>query len=120
MTAFGGGFLVAPNPIDFGKVFVEINRLDRNGSIAVLSTIVALLLLYVVVMIIARRADNRDKLKVWTVSNPLYLSTPLIITFRFDYEYETEILRTSVTNLGTEYQKSKNRTRSQTRTCIQV
>ena len=78
---------------------MEINRLDRNGSIAVLSTIVALLLLYVVVMIIARRADNRDKLKVWTVSNPLHLSTPLIITFRFDYEYETEILRTSVKNL---------------------
>ena len=55
---------MAPNPIDFGKVFLEIRSLDRTGSIGVLTTIIVLLSLYVVVAVFARRADKRDKYKV--------------------------------------------------------
>ena len=64
LTTFGGAFLVAPNPIDFDRVFLEITRLELDGNIAVLSTIIALLLLYLIVLVIARREDKKDQIMV--------------------------------------------------------
>ena len=61
LTAFGGNFIQAPNPIDFDKVFVEFTRLGESGNIAVLVTIAVLFLLYFVLIAFARRADKRDE-----------------------------------------------------------
>ena len=53
-----------PNTLDFDVVFTELLRLQETGNFAVLGTIIAALLLYVLVVIFARRADKRDKAKV--------------------------------------------------------
>ena len=53
-----------PNTINLDVVYTEIQRLDQTGNIAVLSVIITVLLLYFLVVIFARRADNRDKAKV--------------------------------------------------------
>ena len=53
----------APNPIDFDKVFVEFTRLSETGNVAVLATIICVFILYFVTIVLARRADNRDKKK---------------------------------------------------------
>ena len=64
LTAFGGSFIQAPNPIDFDKVFVEFTRLGETGNVAVLITICVVFLLYFVVIVFARRADKRDEKRV--------------------------------------------------------
>jgi len=56
--------LVEPNPIDFDKVLLELTRLDETGNVAVLSTILVFFFVYLVIAIIARRADRRDMKKV--------------------------------------------------------
>ncbi|EDO31496.1 predicted protein, partial [Nematostella vectensis] len=69
LTSFGGSVFVAPNPIDFDVVLLELGRLDQTGNVAVLSTILVFLLLYAVIAVFAWRADRRDKRKV--MENPL-------------------------------------------------
>ena len=66
LTSFGGNFIEAPNPIDFDKVFTEFANLAESGNISVLVTIACAFLLYFVVLVFARRADNRDDDKVST------------------------------------------------------
>ena len=53
-----------PNALDFDVVFTELTRLHETGNIAVLSAIIVALLLYILVVIFARKADKRDKAKV--------------------------------------------------------
>ena len=53
-----------PNAIDLDVVYTEIKRLDKTGNVAVLGTIMAVLLLYLLAVIFARRADRRDMDKV--------------------------------------------------------
>ena len=53
-----------PNTLDFDVVFNELTRLQETGNIGVLSAIVTVLLLYLLVVVFARRADKRDKAKV--------------------------------------------------------
>ena len=64
LTSFGGNFIQAPNPIDFDKVFAEFGNLAESGNISVLVTICCAFLLYIVVIVFARRADKRDESKV--------------------------------------------------------
>ena len=64
LSAFGGDFFVAPNPIDFDKVFAAFGSLAETGNFVVLSTVCALLGLYVIGLILARREDKRDELRV--------------------------------------------------------
>ena len=47
--------------IDFDKVFTEFTRLGETGNISVLVTIACAFLLYIIVLIIARRADKKDE-----------------------------------------------------------
>ena len=63
LTAFGGEVLVAPNTIDFVLVQQSFDNLDP-GDLLVLITVCSAFLAYLVVLIIARRADNLDVLKV--------------------------------------------------------
>ena len=64
LSSFGGNVVVAPNPIDFDKVFMEFARLGESGNIAVLVTICCMFGLYFIVVVFARRADENDKVKV--------------------------------------------------------
>lgn len=49
-----------PNPIDFDKVSVEFKNLQETGNVAVIVTISAVLLCYIVVLIIVRKTDKKD------------------------------------------------------------
>lgn len=64
LSAFGGDFLVAPNPIDFDKVFAEFGNLAESGNFVVLATVCGILGLYVIGLVFARREDKRDELRV--------------------------------------------------------
>ena len=55
---------MAPNPIDFEKVWAEFGRLGETGNYVVLATVCTMLGVYMVGLIFARRADKRDELKV--------------------------------------------------------
>lgn len=56
--------MVSPNPIDLNVVFKELMRLDETGNISVLLTIIFMFALYVLAIILARRADRKDHDKV--------------------------------------------------------
>ena len=56
--------MVSPNPIDLSVVFKELMRLDETGNISVLLTIIVMFSLYVLAIILARRADRKDHDKV--------------------------------------------------------
>ena len=81
LTSFGGGVLVMPNTLDFDVVFTELARLHDTGNFAVLSAIITALLLYILVVIFARRADNRDKAKVRLV---IYLLRQFLFAVQLD------------------------------------
>lgn len=68
LSAFGGDIFVAPNPIDFDKVWAEFERLGETGNFLVLSTVCAIFGIYLVGLVLARRADNKDLQKVSVVS----------------------------------------------------
>ena len=63
LTAFGGGFFVAPNPIDFNKVFQGLANIHDNPT--VLAFVSSLLGLYILLVIWARRVDRKDATKVF-------------------------------------------------------
>jgi len=75
LTAFGGEVLVAPNTIDFVLVQQAFDNLDP-GDLLVLITVCSAFLFYFVVLVIARRADNLDVLKVCI--NSSYLKIRLL------------------------------------------
>lgn len=64
LTSFGGSLLIKPNPIDFDKVLVEFKRLDETGNVAVIVTVAVALIAYFLVLVVARRADKKDALRV--------------------------------------------------------
>ena len=64
LTSFGGDFFVAPNNVEFEKVWVEFGRLGESGNYAVLATVCCMLGLYIVGLIFARRTDMNDVRKV--------------------------------------------------------
>ena len=55
---------MAPNPIDFDKVFTELTRLPDTGNIAVIIAISCVFGLYVLLLLWARKSDKLDRLKV--------------------------------------------------------
>ena len=60
LTSFASDFLVAPNPIDFDKVFSA----DLSKNPAVLIVVCLIFGLYLLLVVIARRYDNKDLDKV--------------------------------------------------------
>ena len=58
---------MAPNPIDFDKIWEEFGRLGETGNYVVLATVCSMLGLYVVGLVFARRADKKDESKVQKV-----------------------------------------------------
>jgi len=71
LTSFGGGLLVEPNPIDFDKVLVEFENLGETGNVAVIVTVAVVLLCYIMVLVVARKADLEDAKNVRNRFNPL-------------------------------------------------
>ena len=61
LTSFAGGFVVAPNPIDFSYVFANMSFLD-NPTLYVTQIVIALI--FIVAVIWARRKDCKDVIKV--------------------------------------------------------
>lgn len=55
---------MAPNPIDFDKVFTEFPRLPETGNVAVIVAVSCVFGLYLLLLLWARKADMRDALKV--------------------------------------------------------
>ena len=55
---------MAPNRIDFDKVFVELKRIPETGNVAVIMTVSCVLGLYLILMLWVRKADKKDALKV--------------------------------------------------------
>ena len=49
-----------PNPIDFDKVLVEFKRLGETGNVSVIVTVAVVVLCYIVVLVIVRKADKED------------------------------------------------------------
>ena len=52
--------MIKPNPIDFDKVLVEFKSLQETGNVAVIVTISVVLLCFIVVQVIVRKADKKD------------------------------------------------------------
>lgn len=55
---------MAPNPINFDKVFKEFTKLGETKNFVVLSTVCIIFGLYFIGLAFAHRADRMDKLKV--------------------------------------------------------
>lgn len=62
LTSFGGGFVVAPNPIDFDKVFEGFKNLSDN--ISVFATIITAFAIYILMAVWLRRKDKKDETMV--------------------------------------------------------
>lgn len=64
LSAFGGDFFVAPNPIDFDKVWENFGKLSETGNFVVLATVCSIFGAYVIGLVFARKADKNDEMKV--------------------------------------------------------
>lgn len=63
---------MAPNPIDFDKVFAEFGKLGETGNFVVLSFVCVVFGLYAFGLVIARRADKKDGFEVNTTYGHAY------------------------------------------------
>ena len=55
---------VAPNPLDFSKVFAGFKEAFKTGNVVVLFTILILLMVYAVLAVWAWRTDRQDIMQV--------------------------------------------------------
>ena len=67
---------MAPNPIDFDKVFTELTRLPDTGNIAVIIAVSCVFGLYVLLLLWTRKNDKLDLLKV----NILFLIVAVLVS----------------------------------------
>ena len=92
LTAFGGQLFVAQNPIDFDKVFIEFDPLPESGNVAVMVSVSCVFGLYLLLLVLARKADIQDALKVDIVSlirmNVLFMCIGINAS---SYEYKRDI-----------------------------
>ena len=65
LSSFGGQLFVAPNPIDFDKVFTEFTRLSETGNVAVIVAVSCVFAVYLLLLLLARKYDKLDHLKVY-------------------------------------------------------
>ncbi|GIY29651.1 polycystic kidney disease protein 1-like 2 [Caerostris darwini] len=61
LTSFGGGFFVAPNTVDFSYVFANAGFAD---NVTIYMTIINIMLIYLALLIWARRQDIKDREKL--------------------------------------------------------
>ncbi|EDO46983.1 predicted protein, partial [Nematostella vectensis] len=92
LTSFGAGVMVAPNPIDFDQVFANFANITATGNFSVLFTVCGLFLLYIIAIILARRADKRDKKMVCVSPVP---------TSKSGYSYQVSVYTGTFRGSGT-------------------
>lgn len=63
--------MVKPNPIDFDKVQVQIQKLPESGNITVILAVALVFLSYVIVLVIVRKTDIEDS-KIVSSEHILY------------------------------------------------
>ncbi|XP_068682590.1 polycystin-1-like protein 2 [Montipora foliosa] len=90
LSAFGGDFFVAPNPIDFDKVWAEFGNLAESGNFVVLATVCSIFGLYAIALVFARKADKKDEMKV--VAN-VYLSDNMQEGYAYEISVQTGMWR---------------------------
>ncbi|XP_078352373.1 polycystin family receptor for egg jelly-like [Oculina patagonica] len=93
LTSFGGDLLVAPNTVDFVAVKQTLENLEPS-DVLVLAAVCSVFLVYVLVLLIARRADKKDIAK----NSPLI---PLKGSDEGGYQYEVSITTGGWRNSGT-------------------
>jgi magnesium-transporting ATPase (P-type) len=62
LTTFAGGFLALPAPINWNYVFANGDFM-KNKTIYL--TVITIAVLYIILIIIARLSDSKDRDKVW-------------------------------------------------------
>jgi hypothetical protein len=73
---FGAGLFVPPNTIDFNTVFDDFGgKILEN--LPVFLTVCGIILLYIPLVIICRRYDKKDKLKV----TPVFQTLPYMLEY---------------------------------------
>ena len=75
LTTFAGGFLPLPVTIDWTYVFANA-QFGKNKTIYI--TLISLTVLYIFLIIFARRRDRHDRNKVFSL---LSFSSPLLTLF---------------------------------------
>lgn len=88
LTEFGGGLLVAPNPIDFDKVWAGFGNISDN--LAVLLTICIGFALYVLIGVLVRKKDKQDLLKVCLLSQSSMKALVTLGTWSFNGRYTSK------------------------------
>ncbi len=63
LGSIGAGLFVGPNMIDFGTVFDNFGQ-KLLDNIAVVATVLGVIILYFPLLILCRRLDKKDQLKV--------------------------------------------------------
>jgi len=82
LGGFGAGFVTPVNTINFATVFDDIGQ-KLIDSVAVWTTILAFLIIYIPFAVLARHLDKKDALKVQTHRNTDNIeSTPRYFTNR--------------------------------------
>ena len=66
---------MAPTPIDFDKVFIQLASVPDSGYIAVILAISCVFGLYLVLLMWARKNDKQDLMKV-RKKHPLTINVP--------------------------------------------
>ncbi|PFX27651.1 Polycystic kidney disease protein 1-like 2 [Stylophora pistillata] len=64
LSSFGGDFFVAPNPIDFDYVIRKFPDIFESGNVLVLAMVLSIYGVWILGIVIARRADRKDENKV--------------------------------------------------------
>ncbi|XP_050394949.1 polycystic kidney disease protein 1-like 2 [Patella vulgata] len=82
LTDFGASFLVPPNTINFETVFNKFKDIGSNA--AVLSTVCVVIGIYLIIVFIVRKFDQKDKLK-WSIE-PLSDNLPTDV-----YHYQVTV-----------------------------
>ena len=79
LTSFGGGFLVAPSPINFDEVFTGFSNLSSTGNIGVIAAVASIVLVYIIGVVLARRADRKDEFRVRKIKLSSSSSLPVVV-----------------------------------------
>lgn len=79
---------MAPNPIDFDKVFAEFGKLGETGNFVVLSFVCVVFGLYVIGLVIARRVDQKDYFEVSAIYGLTCLSINITPTCHVNWQLE--------------------------------
>jgi hypothetical protein len=67
MGGFGAGFISPPNLINFSTVFDNFAQ-SLVDNAPVIGTIIGIIVIYIPLLLLCRRLDRKDTLKVYTFS----------------------------------------------------